>query len=87
MHRLQALNLGQRAVLVVALAGVLRTVGSYMIGTRSGEWFSYAPNSGVAFSPDVGMDRLPAAVLWTILTALWAAASVWLLGLARRSDG
>ncbi len=84
MRRLQTLNLGQRIVLVIALAGVLSTVGSYTVKGRAGEggWFAYTPLMGEGFLPfaDQGWHPVPAALLWVALIALWAAASVWLLG-------
>lgn len=87
MQRLRSLNLGQRIVLVVALAAALRTVGTFMVNRRDGGgWFSYAPLSDVPIYPaaDSGWHPVQAAVLWIALIALWAAASVWLLGPPRR---
>ncbi len=77
------MNLGQRIVLVVALAAGLRTVGTFLVNRRDGGgWFSYEPLSDVSIYPaaDSGWHPVQAAILWIALIALWAAASVWLLG-------
>lgn len=83
MLRLRSLNFGQRIVLVVALAGVVRTAGIYAVQSRlDGGWSAYAPISRESYHPvsASGWDPFPAALLWIALIAIWAAASVWLLG-------
>lgn len=83
MRRLQALNLGQRIVLVIALAGALRTVGTYTVNRRGGDgWSAYVPLTERAYHSvgDPGWHPVAAALLWLALITLWAAVSVWLLG-------
>ena len=87
MRRLRSLNLGQRIVLVVALAAALRTAGTFLVNRRDGGgWFSYAPLGDASIYPavDSGWHPVQAAILWIALIALWAAVSVWLLGPQRR---
>lgn len=87
MRRLQALNLGQRITLVVALASALRTVGSYTVNRRASYgWFAYPEQAYLSVGGDPGWHPVPAALLWIALIAIWAAASVWLLGAPRRSE-
>ena len=74
--------MGQRIVLIVALAGVLRVVGAYLVnpdGVRGG-WFSYAPGTGEVFPGDSGLGPLGASLVWIVVTLLWAAGAVWVLG-------
>lgn len=79
MRRLTALNLAQRIVLVIALAAVLRVVWVYLTDRSSdGGWFGYSPLTEATFgrtSPDLGPALLAVAFI-----AVWASASVWLLG-------
>lgn len=88
MKRLRDLNLGQRIILIVALAAVLRTIGVYATTGANGRdgWFAYAPNTQVTLVPDRGLDGLPAALLWMTLIVAWALVGVWLLGQPRRED-
>jgi hypothetical protein len=82
MRRLAGLNLPQRLVLVVALAAGLRSVWVYLVcRSADGGWFGYAPltedpvslgGSGMGF----GYTLLALAFI-----AVWAIASLWLLGL------
>jgi hypothetical protein len=92
VHRVRDLNLGQRLVLVVALGVVLRLIGTYIVTKGNGPsdgWFGYAPGTDVIFRD----DRLgPGAtvLVWVALTAVWATASLWLLGTRQqpnRDDG
>jgi hypothetical protein len=81
------LNLGQRIVLVVALGAALRTVGTFLVNRPAvGGWSSYSPLSDMPpyVSAGSGWDPVQAAILWIALIALWAAASVWLLGPPRQ---
>ena len=88
MRRLEVLNLGQRIVLVVALAAVLRTVGGYTIHRREwpgGALLESAPLGLYAHGGDPGWHPILAALIWIALIVVWAVGSVWLLGLPRRS--
>jgi hypothetical protein len=85
MRRLAVLTLVQRLVLVVALAAALRVVWVYLACRDvDGGWFGYA-----ALSHDpVNIEPLGAAgsglgdtLLGLAFIAVWAAASLWLLGL------
>ncbi len=88
MRRLEVLNLGQRVVLVVALAAVLQTVGGYTVHRR--EWpggaLSRSTSLGLyVYGGDPGWHPVPAALVWIALIVVWALASIWLLGLPRRT--
>ncbi len=90
MRRLKALNLGQRIVLVIALAAALGTVGTYTVNGRGGGgWFAYVPLTERAYHPmgDSGWHPVAAALLWLFLVAVWALVSVWLLGAPPRDAG
>ena len=78
---IRGLNRGQRVVLVVGLGVFLATVGRYVEAQSipGGGWFGYAPETSIAFSPRSGLRPWVAAVLWTCLTAVWVAVSIWLL--------
>ncbi len=81
--RLQRLSTAQRIVVVVALAAVLRTVGSYIVSVvvaPRGGWFRYAPLTREV-TPAVPVRPFASTVVWLVCTAVWALASVWLLGL------
>lgn len=88
MRRFEVLNLGQRIVLVVALAAVLRTVGGYTIHRR--QWpgaalLESAPQRLYVHGGDPGWHPILAALIWIGLIVVWAVASAWLLGIPRRS--
>jgi heme/copper-type cytochrome/quinol oxidase subunit 1 len=85
VSRVPHLNLGQRIVLVIALAGVLYIVGSYVtsIGQRFG-WVGYAPLSSQGYAPLTtgsfsGLHPWVRLVVWLGLTVIWAGCSVALL--------
>ena len=87
MRRLASLNLAQRIVAVVALAGLLRAIGDYAVTQlpSEGGWFGYAPLTEAVF-PDTGFFQggwraFVATLIWVVLIAAWAAVSLWLLGL------
>ncbi len=71
----------QRVVLIVALAAALRLVGLFIVSGASsdpgGGWFGYVPLSRPVFLPPGGAGPL---LVWLVLVAAWAMASVWLLG-------
>ena len=81
--RLQRLNLAQRIVVVVALAGMLRAVAGYVVAEfvehPAAGWVAYSPLT--ADVPSAGPRPFLATLVWLAATALWGAASVWLLGL------
>ena len=80
--RLSSLNLGQRIVLVVALGGVLRAIGVYILIRHMppAGWFNYAPLSATGFGRGL-YSPLASMLVVVVLTIVWASASVWLLGL------
>lgn len=94
MRRAASLNLGQRIVAVVALAGLLRAIGGDVVTQlrRPIEegWFSYAPLSEEVFDPGGfpygGWRSLAATLVWIVLVAVWGAISIWLLGLPYGRD-
>lgn len=85
------LTTAQRVVVVVAWAGVLWALSTwvfrdglqYTFGDNEG-WYNYAPNSGVVFSgsgPPWWMTNPTARMLADLLVVvLWAVPSFWLLG-------
>ncbi len=86
---LQRLNLAQRIVAVVALAGALRIVAGYIVAefveSPDAGWFSYTPLG--ADLPSAGPRPFLAALVWLLATSVWASVSIWLLGLPYvRSD-
>ena len=74
------LNLAQRIVLVIAWAGLLRIVASYIVsvGNAGGGWFGYAPGTEVVFEPS-RVSRGETALVWVAATLLWAIGALWLL--------
>lgn len=82
----------QRVVVVVAWAGLLRAIWTwvgndglaYTFGANEG-WFNYAPNAGVVFSgagPPLWMTNPTLTMVTQIaFVVLWLAPSFWLLGL------
>ncbi len=80
-RRVDSLNLGQRVVLIVAWAGILRAAGSHIVGPSgpfADDWFAYAPNTQETFVPP-GLGSFGSALVWMALTVVWAAFSAWLL--------
>ena len=90
MRRLARFNLAQRIVTVIALAGLLRTIGVHLVEqlARDGGWFSYAPLSeGPPFDgPYTGWRSVGATLVWIVLIVAWAAFSIWLFGLPHQRD-
>jgi hypothetical protein len=89
MRRLARLNLAQRIVVVVALAALLRAFRDWLViqlTSPEAGWFEYAPLSAEVFPngsfPRGGWRGIAMALVWIVLTALWAAISIWLFGLA-----
>lgn len=64
---------------MVALAAALRVIGTYVLTRGGGDGY-------FAYVEDVYPAQLAAGFLWLALIAVWAAASVWLLGGSRRSE-
>ncbi len=93
MRRLARLNLAQRIVAVVALAGVFRAVGDYVVtqlASPESGWFNYAPLSEAVF-PDSGFPRggwrgVAMTLVWIALAAVWGAVSIRLFGLPYGRD-
>ena len=81
MSRLSSLNLGQRIVLIVALGGVLRAVGVYILVRHvpAGGWFNYTPLTATGLGRGL-YSPLASMLVVVALTTVWAGASVWLLG-------
>lgn len=80
-RRVDSLNLGQRVVLIVAWAGILRAAGSYIVGPSgpfADDWFVYAPNTQEAFV-NPGLGSFGPTLVWMALALVWAAVSAWLL--------
>ena len=82
------LNVGQRVVAIISLAGFLRVVGAYFVGrnTAEGGWFSYAPLSSEVRSLSTGRS-FGTTLVWIFLIVVWGVASIWLLGLPYSSSG
>lgn len=87
MRRLAVLNLAQRIVVVVALAAALRIIWTYLAGlistnlvgrSHDGGWFAYTPSIETPRGSGAGLGL---ALLAIALIAVWACASLWLLGL------
>jgi heme/copper-type cytochrome/quinol oxidase subunit 1 len=81
VERIDRLGLGQRIVLVVGLAVLLQTVGTYIatLGNVTSGWTAYAPLSGQLNLPNLGLRPGLRLLLWIGLTLIWMAASVRLL--------
>jgi hypothetical protein len=87
--RLRDLSSSQRIVLVIALAGFLRVVGSYVLlrfvlDDAGDEFFGYVP---LTRASPANTSSLPEVIVWLVTIAVWAGASLWLLGLPRPSGG
>jgi len=84
-----SLNLGQRIVLIIAWAGVLRAAGSHIVspdGPFADNLFAYTPNAPEAFVRP-GLGSFGSTLVWIALTVIWAAVSVWLLNRGPRPPG
>ena len=83
MRRLAALNLAQRIVVVVALGAGLHTLWAYLAcRPAEGGWFNYTPLTAQTDAYVVGGGSGVGPLLWAIVAiAVWAGASLWLLGL------
>jgi hypothetical protein len=86
--RLRHLNLSQRIVVVVALAGILRVLGSYVllrfVLDDAGEgFFGYVP---LTRASPANTSSIPEVTVWLVTIAVWACASLWLLGLPRQGS-
>ena len=93
MRRAASLNLAQRIVAVVALAGLLRVVGSYVVTQLKRPieegWTSYAPLTVEVIDPGLpygGWRTVAATLVWIVLITAWAVSSIWLLGLPYGRD-
>lgn len=87
MRRLARLNLAQRIVAVIALAGLLRTIGNLLTSPEAG-WFSYAPLTAAVPDdfPRGGWRAVAMTLVWLALITLWGAISIWLLRLPSTRD-
>ncbi|MFN2505311.1 MAG: hypothetical protein ABR540_13990 [Acidimicrobiales bacterium] len=81
------LNLAQRVVVMISLAGILRVVGSYIVTRNAAEggWFNYVPLSEVP--PFATPWSFGSALVWVLLIAAWGVVSIWLLGLPYTRPG
>ena len=73
---------------MIALAGVLRVVGSYVllqfVLDDAGEgFFGYVP---LTRASPANTSSIPEAIVWLLTIAVWACASLWLLGLPQRGS-
>ena len=79
------LNRGQRVVLIIALAGALYTLGSYVETLGRSGWVAYAPLRNQATYaplnnfPNVGLHPWVRLVVWLGFTVVWAVCSLVLL--------
>ncbi len=75
MKRLHRLHLGQRIVIVIALAGVLKYLGDWLttLGSFATGWTGYAP-----LRPP-GLTYPERILIWIGLVVVWGLVSVWLL--------
>jgi hypothetical protein len=91
MRRPGRFNLPQRAVLVMALAGVLVLTSIYIItrgfsGPPGGGWFAYAPNTGVVFSDQDRLGSAATGLVWLVALVTWTLGSLWLLKVPKEAD-
>ena len=68
---------------MVALAGILRVLGSYVllrfVLDDAGEgFFGYVP---LTRASPANTSSIPEVTVWLVTIAVWACASLWLLGL------
>ena len=77
MKQLRRLNLGQRIVIVVALAGILKYVGDWLtsLGSFVTGWTGYAP---LQIRPP-GLTFGVRVLTWIGLVVVWGLLSVWVL--------
>ena len=79
-------NLAQRVVAVIALAGLLRVIASYVIDRfiAGDPWFGYVPLTA-ALSDE--SSSFGVTIVWLVAVVVWAWASLWLFGLPDRRSG
>jgi hypothetical protein len=80
--RAQRLNLGQRLVLVAALAASLFFFGSWVTSEgwdNNFGWTAFAPLSKGTFVPVAELHSWVRLVVWLLLTLVWTVASLVLL--------
>ncbi len=76
------LGLAQRLVIVVGLGAALIAVGDFITGLGSGfqsGWTGYAPMPRMLVPFTAGMSAGPRLAVWLVLTALWAAVSLFIV--------
>ena len=76
------LTVGQKTVVVIAWAVLLRVLWDYLFlpgPAGGGGWFGYVPLTGRAYVPHA-RGAAATAFTWGVATLVWAAASVWLFG-------
>jgi hypothetical protein len=81
MRFIDELSKAQRVVVVVGLGLALGAVGSYLVSLGSGlprGWTGYAPLQ-VQLVPVTGMAPWLRLIIWLVLIASWALASIRLL--------
>mgnify|MGYP001226538160 CR=1 FL=1 len=90
------MNDRQRIVLVIALglaiALIVYTWDATIWSNRDGDWFAFAPNTGVLVSPELAagrpdrsIDIVRSGVMWLGGVVVWAVVSYWILR-QRNSD-
>jgi heme/copper-type cytochrome/quinol oxidase subunit 1 len=77
MHWIDRMNLGQRIIVVISFGMALAVAGSYIVNSGNVGWFGYAPLTGAIYEP--GPSSAVRLVVWFVLIAIWALASVVVL--------
>jgi heme/copper-type cytochrome/quinol oxidase subunit 1 len=82
MRAIDGLARAQRVVVVIALGLALGAVGSYLVhlggGIRTG-WYGYAPLTATFQPPGTGLPTWLRLLIWLVLIAVWALASIRVL--------
>lgn len=55
---------------IFLVGGIMLNTSWFLGGSPNGGWFNYAPNSGISFNPDVGIDYWNIAVMLTGIGSL-----------------
>jgi heme/copper-type cytochrome/quinol oxidase subunit 1 len=81
MRAIDRLSQPQRVVIVVALGLVLAVAGSFVtsLGSPATGWFAYSPLTSGVFTSGPSIPSWLSLIIWLVLIAVWAAASIRLL--------